>query len=141
MIRTLTIYAAFITVLFSTSLAMAEAQVFEGDEAKAMYEKTKDTSYTLKQQNKVFTLVDPEGTEIPAPEEMTISVGDNVFITNNEEEIIHNVYDQSDHSWVLKKQYPDGVAAVTFNKPGTHKLRCAIHPKMRITVNVEEKSE
>ena len=120
----------------STALA-AETQVLEGDEAQAMYETSKSEHYTLRQIDKIFSLVAPDGTETPKPESVTVAPGEFIFITNEEEKVVHNVYDQSDQSWVLKKQEPGGYAAIAFGKPGQHKLRCAIHPKMKITVNVE----
>ena len=57
---------------------------------------------------------------------------------NDEEKTVHNVYDATDHNWVLKKQLPSSVAAVKFKEPGAHDLRCAIHPGMKIKVKVDE---
>ena len=125
-------------VAFSLSgVALAETRVVEGDEAKALYDKLKLEFNTLRQSNKAFTLVAPDGTETPKPKKLTVAPDELIFITNEEEKFVHNVYDRSDRSWVLKKQEPGGTAAISFSEPGEHKLRCAIHPKMKITVKVE----
>lgn len=138
MIDKLLMSVILIGSFFLPTLCFAEAHVLEGDEAKSMYEQKKMSLQTLKQIGTMFTLVAPNGTETTKPDEMTVKVGEYIFITNQEEKIVHNVYDESDHSWVLKKQQPGGVAAIAFDAAGVHKLRCAIHPKMRITVNVVE---
>lgn len=136
-IRKMLTVIAVMAVMMMPALGFAETQVVEGAEAQTMYEESKSKFYTLRQVDKTFILVAPDGTETPKPDEVTVAPGEFIFITNEEEKIVHNVYDQSDHSWVLKKQQPGGYAAIAFGKAGVHKLRCAIHPKMKITVNVE----
>ena len=129
--------AVFVAFSFLGTAAYADTRVIEGDEAKALYEKSKSEFNTLRQSNKKFILVAPDGTETPKPKKLTVAKDELIFITNEEEKFVHNVYDRSDRSWVLKKQEPGGYAAISFSKPGEHKLRCAIHPKMKITVKVE----
>ena len=66
---------------------------------------------------------------------LTVAVGDTVLFVNNDD-VKHNV--------MVKKlgintglQDPGGEASVTFDKAGKFKVRCGIHPKMKITVTVE----
>lgn len=124
----------FFFALHTPTFALTEA--IEGDEAKALLEKLQTSNNVLVQLNKVFVLQTPDGKRTASPEEVTIEVGEYLFITNEEHGIVHNVYDQTDHSWVLKKQLPTGVAAIRFDEPKVHELRCAIHPTMKIKVNV-----
>lgn len=128
---------AAVAVAFTFSSANAATNVVEGDAAKTKYEAEKSKFHTLKQINKRFVLVAPDGTENKKPKEMTVATGEFIFITNEEDKVVHNVYDQTDQSWVLKKQKPSGYAAISFDSAGTHKLRCAIHPKMKITIHVK----
>lgn len=131
----------FMIFFLIPSSAFAATHVVEGKEAEALLEQQKTFSNILVQLNKVFVLQTPDGLRKEQPEEVTIEVGEYIFITNEEHGIVHNVYDQTDHSWVLKKQLPTGVAAIKFDEVKTHKLRCAIHPTMKITVNVVEKGQ
>ena len=135
-------WCGLLTILVLMPVAvLAETGVIEGDEAKALLEERKETAAFLSQENKVFVLKKPNGESIDMPEEITVDAGEYLFITNDEEKVVHNVYDVTDHSWVLKKQLPKGVAAVKFSEPKTHQLRCAIHPKMKINVSVVEKEQ
>lgn len=130
----LSLFLAFTTV---SSVGFCATTVVEGDAAKAAYEKDKATAYTLRQKGTVFILVAPGGAETPTPTEVTIKPGEALYILNEEDKVVHNVYDESDNSWVLKKQEPANVASIAFSDVGTHKLRCAIHPKMKIVVNIK----
>jgi plastocyanin len=126
-------------VFLSASAAWAETEVLEGDKAKSLKE-THNTAQTLSQKDKVFLLKKPSGeTAEMQPKEITVEAGDYLFINNDEENTVHNVYDMSDQSWVLKKQLPGSMAAIKFTEPKEHKLRCAIHPNMQTTVNVVAK--
>lgn len=133
-----TLFAALLLAIIAIpSAGFCATQVVEGDAAKTAYEKDKATAYILKQKDTVFSLISPGGAETPSPKEVTVKPGEVIFILNEEEKVVHNVYDESDHSWVLKKQEPSTVASISFSEAGVHKLRCAIHPKMKITVNVK----
>ncbi len=123
--------------VFMPTVAFAGTTVIEGDEAKKMYESSKGKAHALAQKDKTFILRTPDGSETPAPKSFTVKAGEPIFLTNEEEKYVHNVYDNTDNSWVLKKQNPSEVAVITFSKAGEHKLRCAIHPKMKVTVNVQ----
>jgi plastocyanin len=125
-----------LALLFCPGIAFAEASVVEGDEAMKLYQAEKSKAQVLVQKGKEFVWRSPDGKEIIKPESVNVKVGQRFYITNEEHEIIHNVYDTTDASWVLKKQEPSKVAAITFLKPGEHYLRCAIHPLMKITVKI-----
>ncbi len=137
----MTFRQVFVAVLVAFSVfgtaAYADTRVVEGDEAKALYDKSGSKFNTLRQSNKTFVLVAPDGTQTPKPKKLTVAPDEWFFVTNAEDKFVHNVYDRSNRSWVLKKQEPGGFAAISFPEPGEHKLRCAIHPKMKITIKVE----
>ena len=69
---------------------------------------------------------------------LTVKSGDTVAFVNNDD-VSHNVYSRSDaNTFDLKLQEPGQSNAVAFNTPGKVKVRCAIHPKMKLTVSVVE---
>jgi plastocyanin len=131
----------FFAILLLSYPVQAGVDVIEGEEAKVLYEEQKDSAETLSQINKIFVLKKPGGENIENPPEVSAPVGSYLFIVNDEEKTVHNVYDQTDHSWVLKKQLPAGIAALKFTEPGIHELRCAIHPGMKVTIKVIEKTD
>lgn len=131
------IFAFLIVLLIAVpSTGHAGIQVTEGDEAKTLYAADKGKVQVLVQKNKEFTLRAPGGKETPKSETITVKVGERFYIVNEEDTFVHNVYDVTDSSWVLRKQSPGNVAALVFNTPGKHSLRCAMHPIMKIDVNV-----
>lgn len=72
-------------------------------------------------------------------EKLNIKVGDSV-IFKNEDPFVHNIFSLSDTKTFDLGTYPQGQAKkVTFDKPGTVDIECAIHPDMKMTVNVEAK--
>jgi len=123
-------------VAVATCPSFAATKVTEGDDARTQYEAEKAKAKTLAQKEKVFILR-AGGAEAQKPEKLTVTAGERFFITNEEAEYVHNVFDESDAGWVLKKQDPGTVAAISFDSPGVHKIRCAIHPQMKTTVIVE----
>lgn len=125
-----------VTLSILTLPCHAKTSVLEGSQAQELYQKVKTSAQTLNQENTKFTLIEPNGTQTIEPESITVKIGEYFFITNIEHKIVHNVYDEEDHSWVLKKQQPGGIAAIAFDTAGIHKLRCAIHPQMKVTINV-----
>lgn len=69
--------------------------------------------------------------------EVTIAVGDTINFANNDKKT-HNVYSRSKgHKFDIGAQRPGTSASHTFTAPGKVKVRCAIHPRMKLTVNVE----
>ncbi len=78
------------------------------------------------QQNKRFTV-----------KHLKIKVGDTVqFI--NEDPFFHNVFSLSDAKTFDLGSYPKGQSkSVTFDKAGRVEVECAIHPTMRMVIDVE----
>ena len=73
-----------------------------------------------------------------APGELKIKVGDTV-VFHNDDEITHNIFSRSENAeFNLKMQPPGEDLRHTFDKPGTAVVRCAIHPKMKLVVQVAE---
>ncbi|MGO9483296.1 MAG: hypothetical protein ACLPX9_01755 [Rhodomicrobium sp.] len=122
--------------LFFPALTHAAVVVTEGNDAKKIYEEEKGKAQILVQKDKNFVLR-ARGVDTPKPKEIKVKAGERFFIINEEMEYVHNVYDESDDKWVLEKQEPSSVAAIVFDAPGEHRLRCAIHPQMKITVIVQ----
>lgn len=72
------------------------------------------------------------------PGEVTIHVGDSV-VFHNEDPITHNMFSRTDgHEFNLKMQKPGHDMEQRFDTAGQAVVRCAIHPKMKLIVNVEE---
>jgi plastocyanin len=120
------------------STAFSGTEVFEGDDGLSKFEAMKASAVKLKQRDRKFSIVSPDGSEDSEATVLHVIVNQTFFITNEEDRTTHNVYDHSDSNWVLMKQVPGGVAAIAFDTAGEHDLRCAIHPKMKMKVIVEE---
>ena len=83
--------------------------------------------YEVGQKNKQFTV-----------KHLKIKVGDTVSFPNYDP-FFHNVYSLSPAKTFDLGSYPQGESkSVTFDKPGTVEVNCAIHPDMRMTIGVEE---
>src|SRR4030095_8014795 len=84
------------------------------------------TEVVVDQQNKEFS-----------QKSVTIKVGDSVKFVNKDD-IVHDVHSTSDgYDFDLGAQKPGSETSYTFDKPGKVKVRCAIHPKMKLEVTVE----
>ncbi len=118
------------------TIVLAKSAAIEGEEANKLYASDKGKVQVLVQKNKEFVLRAPDGKEAVNPTVIKVKAGEKLYIANEEETFVHNVYDVTDSSWVLKKQNPATVAVIEFDKPGKHSLRCAIHPKMKIDVEI-----
>lgn len=69
---------------------------------------------------------------------LTVKVGD-VISFKNEDSFAHNVFSLSDPKTFDLGSYPKGQSRpVTFDKPGTVEVECAIHPEMSIVVQVKK---
>lgn len=69
--------------------------------------------------------------------ELKIKVGDTVKFTNNDP-FFHNVFSLSETITFDLGSYPKGkFKKVTFEKPGTVEIECAIHPNMTAIIIVE----
>lgn len=66
-----------------------------------------------------------------------IKVGDTVkFI--NEDEFFHNVFSLSDAKFFDLGSFPKGeFKEVSFDTPGKIEVECAIHPEMKMTIDVK----
>jgi plastocyanin len=72
------------------------------------------------------------------PGEVTMKVGDTLLF-HNDDEVIHNMFSRSEgFEFNLKLQKPGEDMRQSFQKPGTAVVRCAIHPKMKLVVKVED---
>lgn len=81
---------------------------------------------TVTQENKAFS-----------EKEMTIKAGDSVTFVNNDT-VTHNVYSRSKgNKFDTGGQAPSASMTRAFSSPGKVKVRCAIHPRMKLTINVE----
>ena len=69
---------------------------------------------------------------------LKVKVGDTVKFTNTDP-FSHNVYSLSETKSFDLGTYPKGTSkSVTFDKPGTVEVECAVHPNMKMTVEVEK---
>mgnify|MGYP002336222825 CR=1 FL=1 len=69
---------------------------------------------------------------------LEIKIGDSVSFTNADP-FFHNVFSLSDAKTFDLGSYPAGqVRKVTFNDPGTVEVECAIHPNMKMTIQVKQ---
>ena len=69
---------------------------------------------------------------------LAVKVGDSISF-KNEDPFVHNIFSLSDTKTFDLGTYPQGQAKkVTFDKPGTVEVECAIHPDMKMTVEVKK---
>lgn len=72
-----------------------------------------------------------------SPQTLKIKAGDEVVFVNDDTGT-HNVFSESaTNSFDLKAQRPGASTRVAFPKVGKVDVRCAIHPSMRMTIEVE----
>jgi len=74
------------------------------------------------------------------PGTVQVKVGDTLTFVNEEKRKRHNVYTRSaDFSYLkIRKQKPGDRDSVTLKNAGTAIIKCALHPKMKLTVIVTE---
>lgn len=83
------------------------------------------------QQNKTFKV---DGKKVEA---ITINVGDTIRF-KNEDPFFHNIFSLSDLKTFDLGSFPKGQSkTVTFDKPGTAEVECAIHPEMYMEVTIK----
>lgn len=81
---------------------------------------------TVYQKGKVFS-----------EENVTLKTGEKLLFVNDDS-VSHNVYANiKGKKEDLGLQKPGEEGALTFDEPGKYRVRCAIHPKMKLTVAVE----
>jgi hypothetical protein len=73
-----------------------------------------------------------------AVKDVTVRQGESLYIRNDEDSTVHNIYDEDDMTMVIEKQLPKSVTKITYLSTGTHHIRCAIHPQMKMTIHVTE---
>lgn len=72
------------------------------------------------------------------PGEMTIKKGDAVVIVNDDADLRHHAYVDSDRfKFDSGDQEPGSKTSVKFIAAGDFDVLCAIHPKMKLTVHVK----
>jgi plastocyanin len=72
------------------------------------------------------------------PGEMTIKKGDTVLIVNDDADLRHHAYVDSDtFKFDSGDQEPGSKTSVKFTAVGDFDVLCAIHPKMKLTVHVK----
>lgn len=69
-----------------------------------------------------------------APGTVTVKKGQTVTFSNDDS-VAHNVFSKG-AKFNLKIQAPGERKSFSFDEPGTHEVRCAIHPKMILRVTV-----
>lgn len=71
--------------------------------------------------------------------EITIRAGETITF-KNQDEFVHNVFSSTPGmEFDIRRQNPGGHSTIPFPKAGTAEVRCAIHPRMKLTVKVEPK--
>lgn len=86
------------------------------------------------QKDKAFTNGD-DGKPI---ENIKIKIGDSISF-RNDDSFFHNIYSLSDVQIFDLGSYPKGEhRTVKFKKAGIVKIQCAIHPKMKLVVEVKK---
>lgn len=87
--------------------------------------------YTIYQKNKNFVY---EGTKV---ETIALRTGDSIRF-QNEDAVFHNIFSLSKLMPFDFGPYEKGKSrTITFNKPGTEVIECAIHPRMVIEVVID----
>lgn len=69
---------------------------------------------------------------------LALKTGDSISF-KNEDAFAHNIFSLSDTKTFDLGSYPQGQAkSVVFDKPGTVEVECAIHPDMKLVVEVKK---
>jgi len=72
------------------------------------------------------------------PDEMTIKKGEAVLIVNDDADLRHHAYVDSDtFNFDSGDQEPGSRTSIKFSVAGNFEVLCAIHPKMKLTVHVK----
>lgn len=72
------------------------------------------------------------------PEALRVRVGDRVLF-RNDDEVTHNVFSRTRGAeFNVKLQEPGSASPVTFEQAGPVEVRCAIHPGMKLVIEVSE---
>ena len=72
------------------------------------------------------------------PGDVTIKRGETVQIVNDDADLLHHAYiDSNKFSFDSGDQEPGSKISITFPMEGTFDVLCAIHPKMKLVVHVK----
>jgi plastocyanin len=83
--------------------------------------------HVVSQKNKAFSV-----------NTLKIKVGDSVSF-RNDDPFFHNIFSLSETQTFDLGSYPQGQSRkATFARPGTVEVECAIHPAMKLTIEVEK---
>ena len=70
--------------------------------------------------------------------QLAVKAGDRLTFVNNDS-VTHNVYSETKgYEFEIELQPPGRSDTVTFSRPGAAEVRCAIHPKMQLRVDVTQ---
>ena len=82
--------------------------------------------YVISQKKRKFT-----------PAVVVAKIGDKVVFLNDDR-FAHNIFSETPgHQFNVRKQMPGDRYAITLDTKGTFRVRCAIHPRMRMKITVE----
>ena len=70
------------------------------------------------------------------PGDLQVKVGDSVKF-NNDDTVTHAVLVKGPHESNLGQIKPGDAKSVSFDQAGTYDVKCAIHPKMKLTITVQ----
>ena len=72
------------------------------------------------------------------PSEVTIKRGETIEVVNDDGDLLHHVYVESDKfNFDSGDQNPGSRTSISFPASGNFTLLCAIHPKMKLVVHVQ----
>ncbi len=72
------------------------------------------------------------------PGELTIKRGETVELVNDDGDLLHHAYVDSDtFSFDSGDQEPGSKTDIVFTVPGSFNVLCGIHPKMKLVVHVQ----
>jgi plastocyanin len=71
------------------------------------------------------------------PGSMVVMRGDTITIVNDDQDLLHHVYiDSENFTFDSGDQEPGSRTPVTFTEKGSFQVLCGIHPKMKLAVRV-----
>jgi plastocyanin len=126
--RWLSCSAAIVAVAIGLSAASEPPTAGSESGSALVTRPTADTqAIVISQKDKVFH-----------PDLLLVKKGDSVLF-RNDDPVTHNVFSRTKGSlFNLKMQQPGQEDVVTLQEPGEVTVRCAIHPSMKLTIQVEE---
>ena len=72
------------------------------------------------------------------PQSVTIKRGESVLVVNDDADLRHHAYVDSDKfNYDSGDQEPGSKTSIAFPVAGTFEVLCAIHPKMKLSVRVQ----